>query len=336
MSPLAVLLITVALVALSAFFVAVEFSLMAARRHRLEDQALHSRAARAALRSCAELTVLLAGCQLGITVCTLALGAVTKPAVHHALVPLLGTLGLPVAAVDVLAFVLALLVVTFVHLVVGEMAPKSWAIAHPERSAVLLALPMRAFMVVLRPLLVVLNDTATALVRRAGADPDAPAAGGRSPAELRHLVEHSVDAGVLDAPHAARLTAALEIGDAAIDGLVHRAPPVAVGVGATAAEVRAASLDSGHLRVLVRDRAGELTGLVHVRDTLSLADREPVADVTRPVLRLPAELSIRDTLARMRRTSTHLALVHRGGEVLGVVTLADVLGFVTPTHLPRG
>ena len=142
--PWVVVAATVLIIALSAFFVAVEFALLAAKRHRLEDAAASSRSARAALRSSAELTIVLAGSQLGITACTLALGAVTKPAVHHAITPVLETWGLPLWTADVAAFVLALVVVTFLHLVVGEMAPKSWAIAHPERSATLLAGPMRA------------------------------------------------------------------------------------------------------------------------------------------------------------------------------------------------
>lgn len=333
-SPWAVGLVTVAIIALSAFFVAVEFSLIAARRHRLEDAAPRSRAARAALRSSADLTVLLAGCQLGITVCTLALGAITKPAVHHWFMPPLEGLGLPTAAADVVAFVLALIVVTFLHLVVGEMAPKSWAIAHPERSAIMLALPMRAFMAVFRPVLVLLNDIASALVRKAGVDPDAPRDGGQTPAELRHLVEHSVDAGALDERQAARLTAALEIGDATIDDLVRRGAPTAVAPGATAADVRAATGRTGHLRVLVRDRGAEglAHGVVHVRDTLTLDDDEPIAPLVREVLRLSPGTSVHDALAQMRRTSTHLAVVEGEGHLLGVITLADVLRFVVPAE----
>src|SRR3954467_6749270 len=158
--PWVVVAATVVVIALSAFFVAVEFAALAAKRHRLEEAAPTSRAARAALRNSSELTLLLAGSQLGITAATLALGAVSKPAVHHWLTPLFEAWGLPAAAADVAGFVLALVVVTFVHLVVGEMAPKSWAIAHPERSATLLAGPMRAFMAVTRPLLVALNRPA--------------------------------------------------------------------------------------------------------------------------------------------------------------------------------
>ena len=119
-SPLAVVLVTIGIIVLSAFFVAVEFALLAVKRHRLEDAAAKSRAARAALRNASELTVLLAGAQLGITVCTLALGAITKPAVHDWLMPVFTSIGLPEVTADVIAFVLALFIVTFLHLVIGE------------------------------------------------------------------------------------------------------------------------------------------------------------------------------------------------------------------------
>ena len=119
MSAWVVVLATVAIVALSAFFVAVEFAALAAKRRRLEEAAPGSRAARAALRNSAELTLLLAGSQLGITAATLALGAISKPAVHHWLTPVFEDWGLPPVAADVAGFVLALLIVTFIHLVVG-------------------------------------------------------------------------------------------------------------------------------------------------------------------------------------------------------------------------
>lgn len=123
------------------------------------------------LRSASELSVLLAGSQLGITVCTLALGAVTKPAVHHWLTPLIAGWGAPTWAADAAGFVLALFIVTFLHLVIGEMAPKSWAIAHPEKSATLLAIPMRGFMWFTRPLIVWLNRLANLCLRKVGSSP---------------------------------------------------------------------------------------------------------------------------------------------------------------------
>jgi CBS domain containing-hemolysin-like protein len=129
---LTVTLITAALIALSALFVVIEFALLGARRNRLEELAENSASARAALRGMNDLTLMLASAQLGITVCTFALGAVTKPAVDLWLGPVLMTWGLPELAAGGAAFALSLFFVTFLHLVVGEMAPKSWAIAIPN------------------------------------------------------------------------------------------------------------------------------------------------------------------------------------------------------------
>ncbi len=155
--------LAVLLLLANAFFVAAEFALVASKRHRLEDLAERgSVAARAAVRGSRELSLMLAGAQLGITLCTLALGSLAKPAVAELLAPVFGVVGIPESAAYVISVVLAVAIVVFLHMVVGEMAPKSWAIAHPERSAVLLALPFRAFAWVARPLLSVLNAMANA------------------------------------------------------------------------------------------------------------------------------------------------------------------------------
>ena len=338
-NPWVVLVATVVIIALSAFFVAVEFALLAAKRHRLEDAAPTSRSARAALRSSGELTVLLAGSQLGITVCTLALGAITKPAVHHWLTPLFETWGAPYWAADVAGFVLALVIVTFLHLVVGEMAPKSWAIAHPEASATMLALPMRAFMVVTRPVLLALNGAANWCLRRVGVEPADQVASGPCPDDLRHLVEHSASVGALDVAYSDQLSGALDLRRLTVEDLLaDHAAPSAVGHGATAAQVQEASRASGHLRILVQGDGGRPEGVVHVRDTLLLADDAPVTGVTRPVFELAADMPLHTALTSMRETGNHLAVVPRSdadgpdgpAADFGVVTLADVLRRLLP------
>ncbi|SEO70212.1 hemolysin family protein [Trujillonella endophytica] len=329
-SPWVVVAATVVIVALSAFFVAVEFAALAAKRHRLEEAAPTSRPARAALRNSSELTLLLAGSQLGITAATLALGAISKPAVHHWLTPLFETWGLPRVAADVVGFVLALMIVTFVHLVVGEMAPKSWAIAHPERSATLLAVPMRAFMALFRPLLRVLNVAANALVRRVGVEPTDELAVGHSPDALRHLVEHSANVGALDASFSEQIAGALELERLTVRDLVDPAVPLAaVPADATAGNVREATRATGHLRLLLGDGAG-ITGVVHVRDTLTAPEEAPASAFARPVFTLTADTTVYAALKAMRHSRNHLALVTDAGRVLGVITLADVLRRLFP------
>jgi len=333
-NPLVFLVVTTALVALSAFFVAIEFALLAAKRHRLEDAAATSRSARAALRSSSELTVLLAGAQLGITLCALALGAFSKPTVHYWLRPLFTSIGLPYWASDVLGFVLALIIITFLHLVVGEMAPKSWAIAHPERSATMLAIPMRIFMWFTRPILVALNNMANWLLVKANVEPANQVVSGQNPDDLAQLVAHSVSVGSLNREYSDQITSALELERLTVQDLVRGGDPTAVPAGATVADVRAASLRSGHLRILVR-RQDDVVGVVHVRDTLQAEDTRPIDEFVRPAFELAGDRTVYTALAEMRSTRNHLAVVRDGsGAVLGVITLSDVLVRLLPSAEP--
>lgn len=328
-NPIVVAVATVVIIAASAFFVAVEFALMAAKKHRLEDAAPNSRSARAALRSSSELTVLLAGSQLGITVSVLALGAITKPAVHHWLTPLFEDAGAPYWAADVVGFVLALIVVTFLHLVVGEMAPKSWAIAHPERSATLLAIPMRGFMFLTRPLLRALNNAANWCLVKVGVEPVDEMAAGQDPAGLRQLVEHSANVGALDASYSSQLSGALELETLTLGDLVRDVPPTSVAEAATVADVQAASRRTGHLRILV-GAPERPVGLVHVRDTLAAAEGARIDALVRPLLALPADTTVYAALARMRESSNQLAVVTDGDRTRGLVTIADLLQRLFP------
>lgn len=334
-NPVVVIVATVVIIAASAFFVAIEFALIAAKKHRLEDAATKSRSGRAALRSASELSVLLAGSQLGITLSVLALGAITKPAVHHWLTPLFESWGVALWLADVAGFVLALVVVTFLHLVVGEMAPKSWAIAHPERSATLLALPMRGFMWVTRPALYLLNNAANWCLRRVGVEPVDELAGGQDPASLRQLVQHSANVGALDARYSAQIEGALDLGTVQVRDLVRPRRPVAVPLDATVAQVQQASRDTGHLRILVGSPEAP-TGLVHVRDTLTVdrdARIDAVEGMVREVHELAPDTTVLEALAQMRLGSAQLAVVRDRDDLVGVVSFADMLRGLFPEQV---
>jgi CBS domain containing-hemolysin-like protein len=331
-----VIAIAVALVALSAFFFAVEFALVAARRYRREEAAETSAAARAALRSARDISLLLAGSQLGITLCTLGLGAVAKPAVHDLLLPVFTTWGLPEVTADVVAFVVALVVVTFVHLVIGEMAPKSWAIAHPERSAILLALPMRAFMTVTRPVLVALNALANVCLRRVGVEPVDELNAGHNPDDLRELVAHSAETGTLDRERHDRLVTALELDSATLGTLVRPHAEVStVGADADAEEIRELTRRTGHLRLVVRD-GEQLVGVVHVRDALAAPADTRARSLMHPVLTLSADEPAYAALRTMRERRSHLTLVRDGSELVGVVTMQDLLDRLLPEPATSG
>ncbi|KPP97180.1 CNNM domain-containing protein [Marinobacter sp. HL-58] len=330
--PLIVTLVTVALIVLSGFFVIIEFALLGARRHRLEEMAAYSPSARASLRGMNDLTLMLAGAQLGITFCTFALGAVTKPAVDYWLGPVLLTLGLPDWAAGGAAFGLALFVVTFLHLVVGEMAPKSWAIAHPEKSVLAIGLIARAYIWPLRPLLNWINRLANRLVRASGVEPvESAAVGGQDIETIRQLVEHSGEVGTLKPQIQQQLAGLIDLGSLPVESLVTEGEsPVQVDPSATVADVRAAAMESGHLRILIPGTKGLKPLVVHVRDTLLEPEDRPAREVARKAFVLDSKTPVYEALARMRKASVQLAVVRRDGEMVGVVTLADILKRVLP------
>lgn len=325
-----VTLVTTALIIASAFFVIVEFALLAARRHRLEAEADRSASARAALRGMNELTVMLAFAQLGITACTFLLGAITKPAIDYALSPVFEQWGLPYVLADVIAFMLALIVVTFLHLVIGEMAPKSWAIAHPETAAKATGILARTLTWPLRPFLLWINRIANRLVKASGVEPvEKAAAGGQDADTIRELVAHSRAAGTLEEQYSEPIARAIALGTLTVGDIVRTDSVLtSVPADATAADVQDAAEASGHLRILVGP--GATCRVAHVRDTLAIAADTPVAEFARdPLVVTPTE-SAYEALVQMRRDRVQLAVVVADDQLVGVITLDDLLREILP------
>ncbi|MGK0720996.1 CNNM domain-containing protein [Leucobacter sp. W1478] len=328
-----VLLVTVLLIVLSAFFVVIEFALMGARRHRLESEATQRASARAALRGMNELTLMLAAAQLGITVCTFALGAVTKPAIDYWLGPVLISWGLPEWLSGGLAFAASLLIVTFLHLVVGEMAPKSWAIAHPETAAKVIGIPARIFVWPLRPFLAWVNSIANALVARTGVTPvERAAVGGRDADTIRQLVEHSAEVGALEKELQSQISEVIRLQGITASDIVRKDQEAsAVADSATVADVQEESRSSGHLRVLVKNQDGILTHVVHVRDTLTVPQDAPAIGHGRPVFQVAPDVPVYELLRQMREAQVQLAVVGGAGSPQYVLTIKDVMQRVLST-----
>ncbi|WP_238006541.1 hemolysin family protein [Dactylosporangium sp. AC04546] len=317
------------LLALNAFFVAAEFALIASKRHRLEALAADgSPAARAALAGNRELSLMLAGSQLGITLCSLGLGALAKPALADLLEPLLHATGLPSQASYVAAFIMALAVVVFLHMVVGEMAPKSWAITHPERSALLLALPFRAFARLARPALAVLNAMANATLRLFRITPQDELAQAHGPDELRMLLQTSREHGTLPASDEQLLTAILSLQRTTVAAVMIPAEQmVTVRAGAAAREVEQQCLRYGRSRLPVTDD-GRIVGIVHARDALK-ATTDQVGATAGHLMTAPFTLSAQhsalEAIRAMREHRAQVAIVTDHDDPVGLVALEDLL-----------
>jgi CBS domain containing-hemolysin-like protein len=330
MSTTPALLISLALLVVNGFFVAAEFALVAAKRHRLETAAQEgSRGARAALAGTRRLSLMLAGAQLGITLCTLGLGALAKPTVAHLLEPLFTAVGIPGEVAYGVAFVLAVALVGFLHVVVGEMAPKSWAISHPESSAQLLAIPFVGFTTILRPVLVALNGLANACLRLVKVAPQDELAQVHSAEQLRMLLETSKEHGTIpDAEHEL-LTAMLAVESTTVrDVMTPTGRIVSVESAATAREVELRSVESGRSRLAVMSAGHGITGIVHVREAakaVAAATGDTARSLMTTPLRLPAGTTGLDAIAAMRQARNQVALVTDDRDVVGLVALEDLL-----------
>lgn len=336
MDPMTSLLITVLLLVGNGFFVAAEFALVASSRSQLERAAARgSRPAVAAVAGVRELSLMLAGAQFGITMCSLGLAIVTEPAFEHVLEPPLHALGVPEAGSKAVALAVALAVVTFLHMVIGEMAPKSWAIAHPERSALILALPFRAFAKVSRPVLAALNAMTNGLLRLIRVTPRDELESHTDVRRLSHLVGESRRLGLIERQDHELLRRAIAAREVTVGHLVVPASSVStIGADETAARIRRTATASGHSRLLVRDHDGTMTGIVHVRAAIIEPDGERrAADLAHPAPVLTAATTVLDAVTRLRRARAQLAVVNDAdGEFSGIVTLDDLLAELLATN----
>ncbi|MEV4806898.1 hemolysin family protein [Nonomuraea sp. NPDC049421] len=329
--------LSIALLAFNALFVAAEFAFVSSRRHRLEEiGATGNRLVRMAARSAAggsrKLSLMLAGAQLGITLCTLGLGQVTEPAIEHYLEPVFAAVGIPEAMRLPIALTFALALVTFLHMVVGEMAPKSWALTHPERAALILTLPFRAFTTVMRPLLASLNALTNAILHLFGVQPRDELATTRTPRQLAMLVGESGRMGLLDREEHDLLTRALRLGDEGIEPLmVPLDKAVKVTKDATAAEIKKTAAGSAHLRLLVEGPNG-VEGALHVRDAL-LKPASRASDLLRKLPELPCTTQVPEAVTALQEQRSHLALVtNQDQKIIGMVSLTDLVGELLDTR----
>jgi len=324
----------VVLLVANAFFVGAEFAVISARRSQVEPLAERgSRAAKTALYAMEHATLMLATCQLGITICSLLILNVSEPAIHHLLEGPLGLTGLPEAAVGVVGFVVALLLVSYLHVVFGEMVPKNLAFSLPDRAVLMLAPPLVAVSKAFHPIIVALNWTANHVLRLFRVEPKDEAASTFTLDEVATIVNQSRREGVLD-DSAGTVTAVVEFTEKkAADIAVPMAELVTLPERTTPGEIERAVAQHGYSRYVIVDEAGNPTGYVHLKDVLRAADGSD-ADMARPIpskrihhmVSVLETTDLEDALALMRRSGRHLAQVRDdAGDVRAVLFLEDVI-----------
>jgi magnesium and cobalt exporter, CNNM family len=330
------MLATVLLVGANAFFVGAEFSLISARRDRLEALAEQGRSrAVTVLRAGEQLPLMFAGAQLGVTVSSLLLGRLGEPAVAEVLRRPFTMIGLSPALVNKVSLLIALAIVVTLHVLLGEVVPKNIAIAGPERAAMLLIPTYLTYVRTVRPIIALYNRCTHATLRALRVAPRDELDVTVSTVELSEMIAESVSEGLLDPEEHTRLTRALQIrnrmvADVAVPVADIRAVPVAApGCGPTVEAVEKALATTGYSRFPVVDIDGTFIGYLHIKDVLAQCDDpQAVVDRTtvRPLPEVPQTLSNPEALSRMRRSKSHLALVTgQDGLVVAMVALEDLV-----------
>ena len=330
------LLATILLVGANAFFVGAEFSLISARRDRLEGLAEQGRSsALTVIRAGEQLPLMFAGAQLGITVSSILLGRLGEPAVADLLRRPFDLLDISPALLHTASLAVALAIVVTLHLLLGEMVPKNIAIAGPEKAAMLLIPVYLVYVRAVRPVITFYNRCSNATLRALRVRPRDELDVTVSTVELSEMIAESVSEGLLDPEEHTRLTRALQIrnrkvADVAVPVAAIRAVPVAAaGSGPTVEAIEKALATTGYSRFPIVDVDRTFLGYLHIKDVLSLGDDpQAVVDVARvrPLPHVPESLSVPEALSRMRRSNSHLALVTgHDGAVVAMVALDDLV-----------
>jgi putative hemolysin len=319
------LLAVAVLILLNAFFVAAEYGLVTARRTRireLEEQG--NRRARAVMQIVADPPRFIAAMQLGVTATSLAIGALGEQALAKVFDPILAS---------VIALALAFLIITFLHVVIGELVPKGVALRHSETTALAVSAPVRGFFIALKPLIWVLQRSSELVLRMLGLEPPGDEDDVLSEAELKMVLDRSTRHGEIEQQEQEMLYKVFDFADKEVSAvMVPRPEVVALSVELPPEEALAAMIESPYTRYPVyRESLDQVVGILHVRDLISaLTDRGiagvQVEELVRPAHIVPETKDLAALLAEFRRTNQHMAIVvDEYGDLEGIVTLEDLL-----------
>lgn len=331
------LLAIILLVLLNAFFVGAEFALVRSRRTRLEAMVRSGdRLARFAVRASSNISRILSASQLGVTLASLGLGWVAESTVGEVFEHLFANLpfAIEVSMRLTLAATVALIIVTYLHVVFGELVPKAAALNHPEALARWLAPPLLFFAWITTPFTFFLNKSSQVMLHALGQEKAGSEEAVHSPEEIRLLVEQSQEGGQMQAHDAELIDAAFEFSEKnAREVMTPRTELVALPVEATLSEVLSVVQESGLSRYPVYDESiDNIIGVVLAKDLLKLlaprtdTDAFDLPSIMRPVHVIPGSREVEEVLADFKRLKEHMAVVlDEYGGTAGVVTMEDLL-----------
>jgi CBS domain containing-hemolysin-like protein len=332
----ALLLLALALIAANGFFVGAEFAVLASRRARLEPLLRSSRRARTTLRAIEQLPLMISACQFGITLASLGLGALAEPAVASLLTGPLAALHVPQQLVHPLALVIALTLVSSLHMLLGEMVPKNLALTGPERAAMVLAPPLLLFVQIFRPIIIGLTAVATGVLKLLRIEPALEIGEVTDRDSVATLIGQSSEEGLLKPNQHELLTGALAFEETKAEAVgLPLDTLVTLDADITPARVEQLVAATGYSRFPVRaedqpSTAADLIGYIHIADVLDTdqAHRNLPMDRRwiRPLSDIPTTATLQTALATLRRSDSHLArLIDDNGQTQAVIALEDIL-----------
>lgn len=330
------------LLGLNAFFVAVEFALISSRRDRLDNMiAAGNRSAVKVKEATENLTIQLAGAQFGITLASVLLGKVGEPAIAHLIEAPFEAMGLPENLLHPVAFAISLLIVTVLHIILGEMVPKNIALAGPETVATYLIRPHLLFVKIAHPIMSFLNWVARVTLHAVGVEQKDELDSTVSPSELASMIAESRSEGLIAPAEAERLSNALGSSRRTLREVLIPSQDVRYiqqhGKQIVVADVEEAVRETGFSRFPVADQNGEWVGYIHIKDVLdnvaldsdpsTAASSTPLdASDVRELIEITLDENFDVAMRSMRQHSSHVAaVVDQDGKKVGIVTLEDII-----------
>jgi CBS domain containing-hemolysin-like protein len=315
----------------NAFFVGAEFAVMSARRSQVEPKAeAGSKRAKTALYAMEHVTIMLAVCQLGVTVCSLLILNVSEPAIHHLIAGPLEALHVPVAVADTVAFVIALVLVTFLHVSLGETVPKNISVSAADKAVLFLATPLHWVAIAVKPITHALNWLANHCVRLLGVEPKDEVSSTYTLEEVASIVEESTKQGLVE-DDAGLLHSAFEFTEETVGAIaVPFDDVVKLPVGTTPDEFERVVAKTGFSRFVMVEEDGQLAGYLHLKDVMTIP--EDRAEFPIPLSRMRSlanfhtGVEIEDALETMQRVRSHMARVlDTDNTTVGILFFEDVL-----------
>lgn len=331
MSPEIGILVGLLLLVGNAFFVGAEFSLISVRRSTIEPLAANgSKRARITLKALENISLLMAGAQLGITLCSLGLGAIAEPAIAHLLEGPFHQINVPEHLLHPFSFTVALTLVIFLHVVIGEMVPKNIALAGPEKASLILTPTLVRIVTILKPLIQLLNMIANGILLLCRVKPKTEVTSSYTRDEMADLVKESRKGGYLSEDNEQLLSGALAFDTQTVQKIIIPIEEViTVGLSITHGELEALAVKTGFSRFPVVDGQGKYQGYIHLKDNIQNDEQfidQPInKQKIRELISISDTQSIRMTLKVMQRSGAHIAAVTSDEGLVGLVALEDVL-----------